>query len=45
MKSLVYPYERDPAKIWSTSDDDDGHDNMDHSAMPGMTQKWAELTN
>src|SRR3984893_15540364 len=32
----VYPYEKDPAKIWSTSDDDDGHDNMDHSAMPGM---------
>jgi hypothetical protein len=32
----VYPYESDPAKIWSTSDDDDGHDNMDHSAMPGM---------
>jgi hypothetical protein len=32
----VYPYESDPTKIWSTSDDDDGHDNMDHSAMPGM---------
>ena len=32
----VYPYEKDPAKIWSTSDDDEGHDNMDHSAMPGM---------
>jgi hypothetical protein len=32
----VYPYESDPAKIWSTGDDDDGHDNMDHSAMPGM---------
>jgi hypothetical protein len=32
----VYPYESDPAKIWSTSDDDEGHDNMDHSAMPGM---------
>ncbi|HLY42171.1 MAG TPA: hypothetical protein VKR52_13235 [Terracidiphilus sp.] len=31
----VYPYEKDPAKIWST-DDHDGHDNMDHSAMPGM---------
>jgi hypothetical protein len=32
----VYPYESDPAKVWSTSDDEDGHDNMDHSAMPGM---------
>jgi hypothetical protein len=32
----VYPYETDPHKIWSTDDDDDGHDNMDHSAMPGM---------
>jgi hypothetical protein len=32
----VYPYETDPAKIWSTNDDDEGHDNMDHSAMPGM---------
>jgi hypothetical protein len=32
----VYPYETDPAKIWSTDDDDKGHDNMDHSAMPGM---------
>jgi hypothetical protein len=32
----VYPYEADPAKIWSTSDDHEGHDNMDHSAMPGM---------
>jgi hypothetical protein len=32
----VYPDESDPAKIWSTGDDDDGHDNMDHSAMPGM---------
>lgn len=31
----VYPYEKDPAKVWST-DDHDGHDNMDHSAMPGM---------
>ncbi|HTV13335.1 MAG TPA: hypothetical protein VME68_01395 [Acidobacteriaceae bacterium] len=31
----VYPYETDPAKIWSV-DDDHGHDNMDHSAMPGM---------
>ncbi len=32
----VYPYEQDPRKIWSTDDDDQGHDNMDHSAMPGM---------
>jgi hypothetical protein len=31
----VYPYETDPAKVWSV-DDDDGHDNMNHSAMPGM---------
>jgi len=30
----VYPYETDPKKIWSTSDDDEGHDNMTHSAMP-----------
>ena len=32
----VYPYEKDPKKIWSVDDDDQGHDNMDHSAMPGM---------
>jgi hypothetical protein len=32
----VYPYEADPGKIWSVDDDDRGHDNMDHSAMPGM---------
>jgi hypothetical protein len=32
----VYPYETDPAKVWSVEDDDQGHDNMDHSAMPGM---------
>jgi len=32
----VYPYETDPKKIWSTDDDAEGHDNMDHSAMPGM---------
>ncbi|HEX4231911.1 MAG TPA: hypothetical protein VHZ07_24810 [Bryobacteraceae bacterium] len=31
----VYPYETNPKKIWSI-DDDQGHDNMDHSAMPGM---------
>jgi hypothetical protein len=36
----VYPYETDPAKVWSIDDDDQGHDNMDRSptpaAMPGM---------
>ena len=32
----VYPYETDPVKIWSIDDDDHGHDNMDHSSMPGM---------
>jgi hypothetical protein len=32
----VYPYETDPKKIWSVNDDDEGHDNMDHSAMGGM---------
>jgi hypothetical protein len=32
----VYPYETDAGKIWSTDDDSQGHDNMDHSAMPGM---------
>jgi len=32
----VYPNETDPTKIWSVDDDDQGHDNMDHSAMPGM---------
>lgn len=32
----VYPYETDPGRIWSTEDDDHGHDNMDHSDMPGM---------
>lgn len=32
----VYPYEMDPAKVWSIDDDGHGHDNMDHSAMPGM---------
>jgi hypothetical protein len=31
----VYPYETDPKQIWSV-DDEHGHDNMDHSAMPGM---------
>jgi hypothetical protein len=32
----VYPYEKDPKDIWSTMDDGHGHDNMDHSSMPGM---------
>jgi hypothetical protein len=32
----VYPYETDPRKVWSVDDDDQGHDNMDQSAMPGM---------
>jgi hypothetical protein len=32
----VYPYETGHEKIWSTGDDDHGHYNMDHSAMPGM---------
>ncbi len=32
----VYPYEKDPQKVWSTDHDEHGHDNMDHSAMPGM---------
>jgi hypothetical protein len=35
----VYPYETNPKKIWSTDDDDQGHDNMDHVAMPGMNMK------
>ena len=32
----IYPYETDPKNIWSTNDDDQGHDNMDHAAMPAM---------
>jgi hypothetical protein len=32
----VYPFEKDPRKVWATDDDEQGHDNMDHSAMPGM---------
>ena len=32
----VYPYETEPKNIWSTNDDDQGHDNMDRSPMPGM---------
>jgi hypothetical protein len=35
----VYPYETDQRNIWSTNDDDQGHDNMDHSAMPGMNMQ------
>jgi hypothetical protein len=31
----VYPYETDPVNVWSI-DDDEGHDNMNHSAMPGI---------
>jgi hypothetical protein len=31
----VYPYETDQKKIWAV-DDDEGHDSMTHSAMPGM---------
>lgn len=32
----IYPYETDPKHVWSTDDDDQGHDNMDHAAMPAM---------
>jgi hypothetical protein len=32
----IYPYETDPKNIWSINDDDQGHDNMDHAAMPAM---------
>jgi len=32
----VYPNETDPKLVWSTDDDSEGHDNMDHDAMPGM---------
>ncbi len=32
----VYPNESDPKKVWSVDDHDAGHDNMNHSAMPGM---------
>jgi len=32
----VYPYETDPKLVWSTDDDSEGHDNMDHQSMPGM---------
>jgi hypothetical protein len=32
----VYPYEKEPRNVWSTDDDDQGHDNMDRSAMAGM---------
>lgn len=31
----VYPYDKDPKKVWSI-DNDHGHDNMEHSTMPGM---------
>lgn len=32
----VYPYEKDPKRVWSTDDDDEGHDNMDHAAMAAI---------
>jgi hypothetical protein len=32
----IYPYETDARNIWSTNDDDQGHDNMDHAAMPAL---------
>ena len=32
----AYPNEADAKKIWAVDDDDQGHDNMDHSVMPGM---------
>ena len=32
----VYPYEKDAKAVWSTMDDEEGHDNMDHSGMPEM---------
>lgn len=32
----VYPYESAPNSVWSTNDDDQGHDNMDRSNMPAM---------
>jgi hypothetical protein len=32
----IYPYETDPKNIWSTHDHNQGHDNMDHTAMPAM---------
>lgn len=32
----IYPYESDAKKVWSTDDDAEGHDNMDHGTMPGM---------
>jgi len=35
----VYPYETDPARVWSVDDDDHGHDNMDQAAMPPMQMK------
>jgi hypothetical protein len=31
----VYPYEKDPKRVWST-EDDEGHDNMDRAAMADM---------
>jgi hypothetical protein len=32
----VYPYETDPKAVWSTDDDDHGHDNMDQAPLPAI---------
>jgi hypothetical protein len=32
----VYPYETDAKAVWSTDDDDHGHDNMDHAPLPAI---------
>jgi hypothetical protein len=32
----VYPNETDPKRAWSIDVESDGHDSMDHNAMPGM---------
>jgi hypothetical protein len=39
----VCPFETDPKKIRSTDDDDQGHNNMDHSAMSGMKMNLEKL--
>jgi hypothetical protein len=39
----VYPYEKDPKRIWSTDDADQGHDNMDHTAAADMKAEPAPL--
>jgi hypothetical protein len=33
--------ETDPAKVWSV-DDDQGHDDMDHSAMPSTKMNYLD---